>query len=240
METEYLGRKKGNIGIKVLDDQGGSHKVEVDFDDGQINFHGTDDYPHKREDRTDEEQRIMSQVEVRAAYAAQREFPDEDILPFEYDPDRLEQLVTAIQEHPAGAFERDFRAFYDDIQHPPVDRPREDVDIVLVGVRLSDDYQRIEHVTDTLVGFRQNGGVEMRGPESTDPCHLTLNSPVYEFEWPFGPEFRDFLELLAKCHVRDAYLHMGEDPPEEYMVKGYGKMHFFGMEAYDDVRFPTL
>ncbi|WP_323677349.1 hypothetical protein [Halorubellus sp. PRR65] len=239
METEYLGRKKGKVGIKVFDDNGGTHKVEIGLD-GELIFHGTDDYPHRPADRNQEERRITNQVEARAQYAAQQEFPEEDILPFEWHPDKLEKVVTAIQQHPDDEFERDFRAFYDAIQHPPVDRPREEVDLVIVGVRLDDAHEHIEHVTEPIVGFREDGEVEMRGPHADVACHLTLNSPVYEFDWAFGPQFREFLALLAKCHVRDAYLHMGENPPEEYMVKGHGKIRFFGMQHYDDVRFPDL
>lgn len=237
MKTRIDGHNETKIGVSIWDNENNSHKIEVGFD-GEIIFHGTDDYPHEREDRTKEEQRIMSQVAVRARYAAQQEFPEKELVPFEWNPDELEKVVTAIENHPEDAFERDFQAFYDAIQQPPVERPRADVDLVMVGVRLGEGYESIEHVTEPVVGFREDGEVEVRGPESEVGSHLTLNSPVYEFEWAFGEEFREFLVLLAKCHVRDAYLHMGEEPPEAYMVKGFGKMQFFGMEQYDDVRFP--
>lgn len=143
METGPLGHDEEDCGFEVIDEHGNRHTFQVGLD-GEINFHGTDDYPHKREDRTDEEQRFMSQVEVRALYAAQKEFSDADILPFEYDPDELEKVASAIQTHPEDAYEQDFRAFYDAIQEPPVDRPREEVDVVLVGVRLGEAFETIE------------------------------------------------------------------------------------------------
>ncbi|WP_323677350.1 hypothetical protein [Halorubellus sp. PRR65] len=238
MKAKIDGHKETKIGVSVLDGNKNTHLVEVGFD-GEILFHGTDDYPNKPENRTEEEQRIISQVDARARYAAQMEFPDEDILPFEWNPDELERVVTAIQNHPQDAFERDFRAFYEAIPDPPVDRPAENVDLVTIGIEITEE-DRIARVTDEPVMMvdTNTGDPTALGPDPAFEPHIIMGVPPLAIEMPMGPEFHEFVNVHAKCHVRDAYLHMGEQPPDEYMVQGYGKMHFFGMENYHDVRFP--
>jgi hypothetical protein len=235
METEYLGKKKGKVGIEVIDENDSMHTVEVGLDDGGIIFHGTDDYPHKREDRTQEEQAIMSQVEARAQYAAQQEFPQEDILTPMWNPHHIERGLDAFSNYPLDDFHDEFHDFYNALQDPSpyVDDPDMVFDTVVISkpARLQND--RITDVERMSIAYNRSDGTGTNTGRHDDyPPHelLLFELPPLDFEdhITFKDHFHEILVNHLMAQIRDCYLHMGEQPPREYRVEGIGKLDIHG------------
>ncbi len=233
MNTEYLGKKQGRIGIKVIDENNSVHKVEVGLN-GEIAFHGNDDYPHKREKRTEEQQRIMSQVEVRAQYAAQREFPKEDILEPMWDIKHLEAGLEALTRYDIGSFREEFRDFYEALDSPGqyIDaafdlnevevykvfrfQGSEIIDVAPVFLQYYDDADE-PHTVGTFPDYPEDEQIVCVIP----PLDLPAD---YDYE----EQFHDIVVSHVMAQIRDLYFHMGEMPPEEYQIQGIGKLNIHG------------
>ncbi|MDX5989807.1 MULTISPECIES: hypothetical protein [Haloferax] len=212
------------------------HKVEVGLD-GEIIFHGNDIYPHKREDRTQDEQRIMSQVEVRARYAAQQEFPDADILAPMWDPDYLDRAVEAVLNYPLEDFRRDFRDFYEAICDVErfIDDPefKPDTEVIYKFFRMNED-NRIVDVAPVAVRYsgpsgetRQTGDVSPYA-EHHDDVFCQFGCVEFEDHVTFEEHFHGVVVGHLMAQIRDLYYHMGEMPPEEYQIEGIGKLDING------------
>lgn len=234
METEYLGKKKGKVGIKVLDERQSPHKVEVGID-GEILFHGTNDYPHKREERTEEEQRIMTQVEERAKHAAQQEFPDADIVHPMWDPSHIEAGIKAFANYPLAKFHEEFRDFYEAMVDPWafIDDPDLDPKTLLVNRSVHFRDGEILDFSHLVFEYARTDGTEHRQgavPSIPDEEELVIYQPHVDHadDFDYEDQFQDIIMSHLFAQIRDIYLNMGEEPPEKYLVEGMGKIDIVG------------
>ncbi|WP_233357386.1 hypothetical protein [Halococcoides cellulosivorans] len=205
--------------------------------DGSIRGHETDDYPHDPADRTQEEQAIMGQVEARAKYVAQREFPDEDILDPLWDPDHLERGVEALVNYTLGEFRTNFRDYYEALQRPEEFVPDDPADIDEATLRIYKSFtitedNRIDEVYDTMINYDlEDGTFRSVGDAPDDWSHaIDLNHPKMEFDpnYDFDAQFHRLIVEHLHAQIRDVHYNMGMEPPDEYKVSGFGKFSYHG------------
>ncbi|QPV65039.1 hypothetical protein I7X12_05680 [Halosimplex litoreum] len=187
----------------------------------------------------------MTQVEERAKYAAQQEFPDADILYPMWDPDHVEAGLRSLSSYDVEAFHEEFREFYKAIQAPKeyVQDPEMDEATAVVNktIRFSED--RVVDVADLVVEYqRENGQDRVAGsyPSWPDEETLVLHLPKVELaeDFVYEDQMEDVVVSHVMAQIRDIYLNMGEDPPEEYRVEGIGKLHIVGDEGWMEAQ-PT-
>ncbi|WP_049915449.1 hypothetical protein [Haloferax mucosum] len=234
MEANLLGYDDEDCGFEVFDENNNRHVISVEWD-GSIGQHATKDYPLKREDRTQEEQRIMSQVEVRARYAAQQEFPDADILLPMWDIEHLEAGLEALVNYPLDEFHREFRDFYEALRDPGQFITDSDFDPEMVKAfkiyRFRDG--EILDISPVLVRHLTGGNTaDDYGPKPDYPEDELISCclPNMEFVdyFDYETQMQDLVVGHVVAQIRDLYLHMGEMPPEEYQVEGIGKLDING------------
>lgn len=235
MKAEIMDTDDTHVGLKVFDNDGHEHRLTVRKDNSDIDIHKQDKFPHSIEERTDDQNTVMARVEAKAKTTAHHE-TEADILPADWQVSHYERAIRAIESCPNETFEQ-FRPLYDAIQNPPVDVPLDRIEVVTGGFTFTDDDQ-IDWIGPVLVAVAaDDGGTDMRGPDPERDPDVIINQPVYEdVDWAFEDRFRDFLVHHLKCQIRDIYLNRGDDPPEQYQVKGYGKIAFNGMKQYDEIR----
>lgn len=233
METSILGHDEKGCGVEVYDENGNRHAVSINWE-GEVFEHGTQDYPLKREDRTQEQQRIMSQVEARARYAAQREFEDEDILDPMWDIKHLERGLKALSRYPLEDFHQQFRDFYDALRHPG-QFITDGFDLGEVAVFKSFRFQDAEILDVAPVFVRHYTSQTTADDYGTKPHYppderIVACLPPMDFEagYQYEDQFHDLVTGHLLAEIRDCYLHMGEMPPEEYQVEGIGKFDIHG------------
>ncbi|WP_181685385.1 hypothetical protein [Halorhabdus salina] len=235
METEFVDYDDEEIAILVTDERELNHQIAMDWS-GAITYHGTDEYPHEPEDRTDDEQRIMSQVEERARYAAQQEFPEADILDPMWNIDHVERGIEALSNYPIEDFRRVFREYYDALRAPWdfIEEPAHDPEdeLVLYPFAITED-NRIAEVGDVCIVYDQTDGTEeivgeMATWEEYDRIVCILPSLDFGEGVTFEEGFHEIVLGHLMAVVRDLYLHMGESPPDEFNVEGIGKFDIHG------------
>ncbi|EMA14183.1 hypothetical protein C442_20216 [Haloarcula amylolytica JCM 13557] len=209
------------------------HKIEVSFD-GEIILHGNDDYPYQPQERSEEEQRIMTQVEARARFAAQQEFPDADILSPMWRPEHIKAGIEAFSNYPMEEFLDDFREYYDALRNPMqyIDDSPVDKESIIVNVIVHFNDGEVLDVSDVGIHYKLTDGSEHRtGPLPSYPNkELIFAMPELEFAdgFEYEEEFADVIMSHLMAQIRDIYLNMGEDPPAEYRVEGIGKLNIVG------------
>ncbi len=233
MQTEVLGHDEKDCGIEVYDENGNRHAITISWD-GKIREHGTQDYPLEPEDRTDEEQRIMTQVEARARFAAQQEFPEADILSPMWRPEHIKAGIEAFSNYPMEEFLNDFREYYDALRDPMqyIDDSPVNEESIIINVIVHFNDGEVLDVSDVGIHYKLTDGSEHRtGPLPSYPNkELIFAMPELEFAdgFEYEEEFADVIMSHLMAQIRDIYLNMGEDPPAEYRVEGIGKLNIVG------------
>ncbi|WP_159077000.1 hypothetical protein [Halococcoides cellulosivorans] len=187
----------------------------------------------------------MTQTSHRAKLAAQREFPDADILDPEWVPEQLERAIEAIQAMPVDRFAAEFGTYYRYVTatYEDTDVPEGSAEGIYQPFLVTDDNE-IEYVPtpvvqyeDLATGESQMTHRESRFEELVDEprfTKFTATLPPLEiddgaYEFPEG--FQIFLIEHFGAKIRDVYRHVGEDPPEPYdEADGIGKF----LTAADD------
>ena len=240
MKANLLGYDNEDCGFEVFDENENRHVISIDWE-GKIVQHATKDYPNKREDRTQEEQRICSQVEERARYAAQQEFPDADILDPSWDIDHLKNGLSALVTYPPEDFHNDFRDFYEALQDPRkfTDDRVTDLDKVMIFKIFRVENEQITEVEPVLIRFQPTPDESIDYgslPEYPPEEQVTLALPILDFgeDFSFKEDFPAIPITHLMAQIRDLYLNMGEEPPEKFQVKGIGKIGYQGYEQRNE------
>ncbi|WP_058992368.1 hypothetical protein [Haloarcula sp. CBA1127] len=232
MEANILGHDERGVGVEVFDTNGDRHTFELDWD-GNIEKHGQDVYPREASERTDEQERIMQQVRIRAEYAAHAHFEDEDIIESPaWLPGEIERAMEVMRTLPTETFAEHFREYYDAVRDHTgerIDDGVQSVDRIRKHIYISDDNEFVDS-SKTSIQYTDTGG-ETRAtvksaddPPAADRFVVTLPALTFErddFEFP--ESFQALVVSNLMCQIRDIYLNMGEEPPTEYQVEGIGK-----------------
>lgn len=229
METEVLGQDDRAVGVEVHDDRGNRHIVNVEWDGGiEEHIHQDVDYPNDPEERTVAEQRLVEQVEHRARYAAQRAFPDADLLDPMWDPEHVAAGLAALRRYPEDAFGRQFRDFYEALSDPrqflqPTDA---DLDSVRVRKAFRVENRAIVDVAPVVVRECDPGPVEDPQDDYPPDQRIVCRLPPLEFAdgYEYQTQFPDLVVGHLTAQIRDVYRSMRAAPPERYDIDGLGKV----------------
>lgn len=223
MYSEILREHEEGYVVRVRDNDENEHRVLINGE-GEVLDHDTDPFVPPRQ-RTEELNALYQQVYNQAAHRV-HEDTDHDVVSGPWRPEYLERAIEALEACPEESFAR-LEPFYEELQNPSTDLPKDQVFVVYQPMTLTDDFDDIASVGRRRHLVESNAGeYEWRGPN--DSLDVALQLPLYTFEWEFGERFRQFLLEHLRCQVRDAYLNRGEQPPEEYQVDGFGKINYAG------------
>jgi len=233
MNAEIADHDQDGVGVRVYDESDFEHQIALSWD-GEVTYHGTDDYPHDPDDRTDEEQTIMAYVEARAKYEAHQEFPDADILDPMWDIDHLEAAMEALAASPLDQFHDDFRDLYEATKRPADFVNESDFDeetLRVYGFYRFRDGEVIDGVPIVLRHYTDDQafttGSHPDYPEE-ETMVMILPSMEYPDDYDYEAEFHELVLNHIMAQIRDLYLHMGEDPPDQYDIEGIGKWDING------------
>lgn len=223
MEVNLLGYDNEDCGFEVFDERENRHVISIEWD-GSVGQHATKDYPNKREERTLDEQKVMTQVEARAKFAAQQEFPEEEILAPGWDPAEIRRAIEALGTMHVEEFAREFETCYRMVTEPTSFEgvTAENVQMIHQPFFI-DDQSTVSFVPRPAIQYEHGDGAsvteldERINHQSGAKIKMTLPPMTFDegaYEFPDG--FQVFLIEHLHAQIRDLYHHMGETPPEEY------------------------
>jgi len=244
MRAEIEKETDNGFGVTVYDNNEVKHKIGVLFD-GEIHGHLQDGYPDKPADRTPEDSELLHQARNYAKYYVSKETEHGPFGPHD-TIDRLERVKQAIAELSAADFESYFSDAYKQVigKHPdiepPVERPPEvdptDFILFVIDVYLDSD-DHIEAVSDIHLIYYDatKTQLERRNDDPFEDRQPDARLQLTEKFIPSLQVFQKFLMYHLKCQLRDCYLEMGVDPPEEYRVLGRGDHEIAKRYRNDDI-----
>jgi len=181
MNGTIVGEVEEGIGVRVTDNHGVEHEIELSYD-GEIAYHGQDDYPDEPSERTNQEDESVSQARRFARYHVYREKGYDTIAPPD-NPDRLAAVLLALLDLEPDEFDSHFGTLYKQIAshenadiEPPLDLPPEVYNeqflLYKQGVYLEQELEAIqaavdepavdavgeERIDDFLQGWDSTGG----------------------------------------------------------------------------------
>jgi len=245
MKAEIIGIREGVIGVEVVDPQGNPHLIELAVDnDTADDFHGQDVFPTNPSDRSGEQERIMNQVFARARFEAHTQ-TEYDILRSGWDPRALRRGIDAIETMSVEKFDTLFYEYYKSLLDPTALRDEYGITddstefdgeprVALVIKSICID-EHNEYVTDhPLFIFYTAEDLDVNYTAGPDPTcsDRTTEIPVmlppfdgYPEDLIYPEDFRGLLINNLICQIRDIYRNMGEQPPDQYDINGFGKPH---------------
>ncbi|WP_049923831.1 hypothetical protein [Halopiger djelfimassiliensis] len=240
------------VGLSVIDNNNVEHLIEMDRR-GEIMGHEQDGYPDKAEKRTHSEGEHVGQARRYAKYYVDQE-TEYDTLPWDLDANQFEAVRQALQDLSVEEIKRYFGDLLSQsLSHyaddPDVDigdttRPEalpaeqiggEDAVIYKQEIYLDGDDQ-IEATSGIGIMYYVARG-ERKTVWRGDAPDREPDARVELFPAPLvdPAPFRDYLVYNLRCQIRDCYLMMGLEPPEEYRVLGHGQYRFTGKYNRFDV-----
>ncbi|SEW25673.1 hypothetical protein [Natrinema salifodinae] len=239
------------MGIQVFDTNDIEHKLAMDFS-GEVHLHEQDGYPDTPAERTTEEGEFVSQVRQYAKYYVAQE-TDYNTVPWDLNPDRFETVRQALA--PLSSVE--IKEWFGDLLAQSLSHYRDDPDVDTGGISRPhdlpadkigpedavlykqeiylDDDDRLEAVSGVLITYYVAKGerTTVRYGETPDrdpdACVEVSPAPLVTPE-----PFRDYLVYNLRCQIRDCYVGMGLEPPQQYKVLGPGQYRFTGKYQHFD------
>ena len=245
MEAKIIGDDERGMGVRVIDNNSVEHTISVGFD-GEIQGHGQDGYPDKADERTHNESEHVGHARKYAQYYVDQE-TDYDTLPWDIDADRFETVRQALADLSKAEIETYFGDLLEQSLSHYADDPEVDIgettrpealpdemagdeDAVFYKQEIYlDDEEKIEAVSGIGITY-----YVARGERKTVWCgekpDRDPDARVELFPAPLVDpvSLRDYLVYNLRCQIRDCYLMMGLEPPEEYRVLGHGQYRFTG------------
>ncbi|QRV13732.1 hypothetical protein JMJ58_12285 [Haloterrigena salifodinae] len=246
MNAQITGESDELVGLSVIDSNDIEHVLDIRKKDGEITGHEQDGYPDDPSERTYSEGEHVSQARRYAKYYVDQE-TEHDTLPWDLDADQFEAVRQALRALSSEEIEKYFGDLLaQSLSHyaddPDVDigdtsRPEvlpaeqiggEDAVIYKQEIYL-DDSGAIEAVSDIGMTYYVARG-ERKTVWRGDTPDRKPDARVELFPAPLvdPAPFRDYLVYNLRCQIRDCYLMMGLEPPEEYRVLGHGQYRFTG------------
>ncbi|ELZ03222.1 hypothetical protein C482_03764 [Natrialba chahannaoensis JCM 10990] len=244
MKAEIIGTEDGIIGVKVIDPRGNQHLVEIDVEDEDSeDLHAQESYPLDASKRTQEQERLMNQVAARARYEAHTK-TEYDILRPSWYPPHIERGIEALENMSAEKFDAAFREYYHALINPEktreeygitegsVEFPGEPQIVLIMKGFCIDDQNEVVNVLPDMYIYYTNDQTEQTYTAGTsascsdETTQLTVMLPPFvsisdDFNYP--EDFRASVINNLVCQIRDIYRNMGEEPPANVDLEGFGK-----------------
>ncbi len=244
MQAEIIGIEEGVIGVKIIDPRGNIHLIEIDIEDEESNdLHAQDSYPVDSSNLSKKEERLMDQVLARARYEAHSQ-TDFNIVRDGWNPRQLRRGVDALEKMPLDQFDEAFQEYYHALINP--ERTKQEygitegeiefegvprIALIMKGFCINDKNEVVDILPDMYIYYSKENIEETYTTGtpascSEDTTQITPMVPPFvevpeDFLYP--EDFRGFLINNLICQIRDVYRNMGETPPKQYDIRGYGK-----------------
>ncbi len=244
MKAEIIGIKEGVIGVEVIDPKGHPHLIELAVDNEDTSdYHGQDVYPHSSSKRTKGQEQIMNQVFARARFEAHTKTEYNILRPSWYPP-QIERGIEALENMPIEEFDEAFREYYHTLINPEktreeygitegsVEFPGEPKIVLIMKGFCINEQNEVVNVLPDMYIYYTNDQTEQTYTAGTsascsdDTTQLTPMLPPFvsisdEFNYP--EDFRASVINNLVCQIRDIYRNMGEKPPANVDLEGFGK-----------------
>jgi len=252
MNAKILGEDDEATIVEVIDNNGVEHALAIE-PDGSVQEHGQVGYPDTPSERTLEQGEYVTQARRYAQYYVAQE-TEHDTIPWDLNPDRFETVQEAlaalssddIEELFGDLLAQSLSHYHDDpdVDTGDITRPFELPDdkigpegaVIYKQEIYLDDTDEIEAVSGVLIMYYvargerttiRHGDVPDRDPDAqVEVSPAPLVAP---------DTFRDYLVYNLCCQIRDCYIGMGLEPPEEYRVLGPGQYRFTGKYQHFDL-----
>jgi hypothetical protein len=253
MDAEITGETDELLGVSVIDNNDIEHIIDLNKADGEVTGHTQDGYPNEASDRSYTEGEYVGQARNYAKYYVAEETEHETIQ-WDLNPERFETVRSALSDLSTEGLEEYFDdLFAQSLSHyadePDVDigdisRPHDLPDDMIGGddtalykqdIYLDEDGE-IGATSGVIVSYYvakgdrrtvRHGDAPDREPDARVEVSPT---PFVEIE-----PFRDYMVYNLRCQIRDCYLMMGLEPPQEYTVLGHGQYRFTGKCQHFDL-----
>ncbi|WP_241175342.1 hypothetical protein [Natronolimnobius sp. AArcel1] len=245
MQANVIGIKEGVIGVEIIDPRGNSHLIELAVDNEDADdFHGQDTYPHSSGERDNEEERLMNQVFARARFEAHTQ-TEYDILRSGWDPTKLRRGIDALERISDDEFDDLFYEYYMALHDPTGLKDEYDIGpdtaevegdpriaLVIKSFCITDQNEIVSDLplfvfySSEQADKNYTAGPDPDCPSSTTeiPSMLPPFKDVPE-DFIYPEDFRGLMINNLICQIRDIYRNMGERPPKQYDIDGFGKPH---------------
>ncbi|ARS91583.1 hypothetical protein [Natrarchaeobaculum aegyptiacum] len=244
MKAKIIGIEDGVIGVEVIHPRGNQHIIEIPVDNDEASdYHGQNAYPHSSEERTEDQEHLMNQVFARARFEAHIN-TNYDILLSDWDPRQLRRGIDALEKMPLNQFDEAFREYYHALIDP--ERTKQEygltegrvefegeprIALIMKGFCINDENEVVEVLPDMYIYYSKEDIEETYTTGTPASCsegttQITPMVPPFvevpeDFVYP--EDFRGFLINNLIYQIRDIYRNMGETPPKQYDIEGYGK-----------------
>ncbi|EMA29115.1 hypothetical protein [Halobiforma nitratireducens] len=245
MQAEIIGIEDGIVGVRVVDPRGNTHLVEIDVDEQDtIDLHAQEAYPLEASDQTEDVQRIMDQVLARARFEAHTQ-TEYDILRSGWDPTQLRRGIDALESISDDEFDNLFYEYYMALHDPTGLKDEYDIGpdtaevegdpriALVIKSFCIDDQNEIVNDLPLFVFYSSEQADKnyTAGPDPDCPSGTTeIPSMLPPFkdapaDFIYPEDFRGLMINNLICQIRDIYRNMGERPPKQYDIDGFGKPH---------------
>jgi len=244
MKAEIIGTEDGIIGVQVIDPRGNIHLVEIDVkNEDTEDLHAQESYPNDPSERTAEQNQIMYQVRARARYEAHITTEYNILLP-DWDPRQLHRGIEGLENMSLKAFGNAFRDYYYALINS--EKAKEEYEITEGSVEFTgephivlimkgfciDEQNEVVNVLPDMYIYYTNDQTEQTYTAGTsascsdETTQLTVMLPPFvsisdDFNYP--EDFRASVINNLVCQIRDIYRNMGEKPPANVDLEGFGK-----------------
>ncbi|WP_204365908.1 hypothetical protein [Halobiforma nitratireducens] len=224
------------LGLSVIDNNGVEHVVDIRKSNGEITAHNQDGYPDNTANRTPENNEHVLQARRYAQWHVYEE-RGYDTLRWDENLPRIKAVGEAIEGLSPDEFEEYFGAFYEAVAES-LDTDGSNRLAGLISSVQGANAHYIDVWLDETDSIEKTGEVQPIIP-SNEGYEDDLESPPEDAErvpdaridlqpvpLPSIELFQQLVVHQTRCQVRDFWISMGEEPPEEYRVLGFGKYKF--------------
>ena len=115
MKAKIIGEDKKDIGVKVFDNAGVEHQIEMQKSDGEIYAHDQDGFPDKADHRSNEGNEYVNQARRFAQYCVYTEC-GYDTVPPRIHPERINAVRLVVSSLSESQFEQHFGDLYQQLR----------------------------------------------------------------------------------------------------------------------------
>ncbi|ELZ02262.1 hypothetical protein C482_05271 [Natrialba chahannaoensis JCM 10990] len=244
MKARIEGEDGEYVKIHVTDNNSTEHNLTLEIESGEIVYHEQDGYADDASKRTDNENYTVREARRYAQYYVHHE-TKYDTLPWDLQTNRFEtvrealsQLSTEEAEEHFGNLLRQSLSHYEsdssvdtgDIARPielPKSMSTHENAVLYCQELYLDEDGRIETVSGIHVNYYVAKGERRtdrhgNAPDREPDARIEIQPvPIVDVD-----VLCEYLQYNLRCQIRDCYICVGLEPPEEYRVLGPGQDRF--------------
>ncbi|ADQ69191.1 hypothetical protein C499_00570 [Halogeometricum borinquense DSM 11551] len=245
MDGDIIGENEDGIGVDVSDNNEIIHEISIEKGSWEIVYHEQDGYPDKAAKRTPDGNEHVNQARRFARYHVYKERGYETF-PWDEHIGYIETVGDAIKSLSTEEFEDYFGEFYETVAGSLSLNSGGDITALFAAIQEKANAYYIDVYLDN--DGQVEATSEVRQIIPTDDWQEELESPPEDTDrvpdarielmpmpLPSIELFQPIVVHQTRCQIRDCYIVMGEEPPEEYRLLGFGKYKFASLYQRGDL-----